>query len=118
MTITNPRSFQAVAITTAGMAHAGSVHHPGPSIPTRPSTLLTTPPEGSSSHFHVSATTTHDVTTGRKYSERKTAIARTPLLSARAIPRPPVKTSGRYIPRKEKVCPTAAQNSPSPTSWP
>ena len=56
---------------TDGIAHVRSVHQPGPSMPTRPSSQLTIPSLGLSSQRHSSETTTQLVTTGRKYMARK-----------------------------------------------
>ena len=64
--MTKPRSFHADARMIDGIAQAGSVHHPGPSMPKKPSTVLTTPLLGLSSHRHTRATTIQLVTTGRK----------------------------------------------------
>ena len=49
-----------------GIAQLGSVHQPGPWIPTRLSAKLTIPVPGFRSQRHISATTTQLVTTGRK----------------------------------------------------
>ena len=64
--MTKPRSFHAEARITEGIAHDRSVHQPGPSMPTRPSSQLTMPSVGLSSQRHSSDTTTQLVTTGRK----------------------------------------------------
>ena len=49
-----------------GIAHTGSVHQPGPSMPNHASAELTTPVLGFSSQRQTSATTIQLVTTGRK----------------------------------------------------
>src|SRR5690606_3599694 len=53
ITMTNPRSFHAEARMIDGMAHAGSAHQPGPSIPNQARTVFTTPLLGLSSHRHT-----------------------------------------------------------------
>ena len=53
-----------------GIAHAGSVHHPGPATPNQPSTVLTTPVEGLSSQRQMTATTTGAIIIGTKISPR------------------------------------------------
>lgn len=64
--MTKPRSFHALARMIEGIAHAGSVHQPGPSMPNQASTAFTTPLAGLSSQRHTIATTIQLVTTGRK----------------------------------------------------
>src|SRR5690606_30379460 len=70
ITMTKPRSFHAEAMMIDGIAHAGSVHQPGPAMPNQASTVLTTPEVGLSSQRHTRATTIQLVTTGRKYTPR------------------------------------------------
>ena len=93
--MTNPRSFQAEARITEGMAHVGSVHQPGWGRCRCPRMALTRPLLGLRSHCHTRATTTQLVTTGRKYAERKKDLPRNAWLRAIARPRPPTYTSGR-----------------------
>ena len=64
--MTKPRSFHADARMIDGIAQAGSVHQPGPSMPNQASTVLTTPVLGLSSQRQTRATTIQLVTTGRK----------------------------------------------------
>src|SRR6185369_10330587 len=89
MTMTKPRSFQALDRITEGSAHRGSVHQPGCGRPTAPRTALTKPLEGLSSHFHTRATTIQLVITGRKYTALKMERPAILRLRANANARPP-----------------------------